>query len=464
MTAADDEDGTCDVCVVGAGVAGLSCALSLASAGLRVVVVDARPRVGGRTMTVGFAGGSVDVGGQWLGPAQTRALALARDLGLSLVSQTWFDDMQASPADPLLRSGSERQLLDGSASELRSVAQTIDDLARTLTPPPWAAEERERLGRLDEMTAAAFINKNSKTDWVRRELRFFVNNTLACEPEQVSFLFFLNCVAACGGLWRLGDGDGGAQSYTIKGGAGLLSKMLEEKVKKAGALLRLSSPVTEVTDAGGGVVVTAGGRTIIARAAVVAMAPTLWPRITFSPPLPPLKSGLASRMFMGSVVKAIAVYRVPFWSERSASSLELESLGPVYNLFPGRVGELHSLVGLITGGKAAEMSELSAAEVRSRVTMQYARYFRNDAALSPVAFVSKAWSQEEWSGGCFEALTPPGACMDLLEHGDQRVGCLWWAATEFGRAWPGYMEGAIESGQRTAEAVAEALLQERTAL
>lgn len=446
-----------DVCVVGAGVAGLSCALRLAAAGLRVTVVDARLRVGGRTMTVGFAGGSVDVGGQWLGPSQVRALKLVKDLGLELEAQTWFEDMQASPADPLLRSGSERNITVREASELRSVAQIIDDQARALTPPPWSADERGRLERLDRISAGVFITNSSKSEVVRRELGFFVNNTLACEPEEVSFLFFLNCVAACGGLWRLGDGDGGAQSYTIQGGAGLLSKRLAAAVEAAGGRLVLGCPVTGVTQAGGGVTVAAVGRTFTARAAVVAMAPTLWQKIAFAPRLPPIKAGLATRMFMGSVVKVIAVYDAPFWHGGAANGAELEETGPVYNLFPGRVGARHSLVGLIAGHNASEVGGKSAAEVRRLVTIQYATYFGEEAALTPVAFVSKAWSQEEWSGGCFEALAPPGVCIDLLEHGDERAGRLWWAATEFGRAWPGYIEGALESGERTAGAVAAAL-------
>lgn len=62
-----------DVVVIGAGVAGLIAADRLVAAGRRVRVLEARDRVGGRTLTVpvpGYQGVSVDQGGQWVGPSQ----------------------------------------------------------------------------------------------------------------------------------------------------------------------------------------------------------------------------------------------------------------------------------------------------------------------------------------------------------------------------------------------------------
>lgn len=76
-----------DVVVVGAGFAGLTAARRLQAAGHSVVVLEADGRVGGRTKPGRIAGEVVDVGGQWVGPTQTRLLALAEEFGVKTYPQ-----------------------------------------------------------------------------------------------------------------------------------------------------------------------------------------------------------------------------------------------------------------------------------------------------------------------------------------------------------------------------------------
>src|SRR4051812_7923389 len=76
-------DREADVVVVGAGLAGLVAARAVKAAGASVVVVEARDRVGGRTLNHDIGDGKVvEVGGQWVGPTQHRMLALAREVGV----------------------------------------------------------------------------------------------------------------------------------------------------------------------------------------------------------------------------------------------------------------------------------------------------------------------------------------------------------------------------------------------
>src|SRR3954463_3208189 len=73
-----------DVIVVGAGLAGLTAAREIQRAGKTALVLEARDRVGGRTLNKPIGDGKVvEIGGQWIGPGQDRIAALAKELGVA---------------------------------------------------------------------------------------------------------------------------------------------------------------------------------------------------------------------------------------------------------------------------------------------------------------------------------------------------------------------------------------------
>lgn len=82
--------GTADVLVIGAGVAGLAAARELAAASLKVVVLEARDRVGGRIWTDTSLGAPIDMGAAWIhGHKGNPLVALAGEMKLETRASSW---------------------------------------------------------------------------------------------------------------------------------------------------------------------------------------------------------------------------------------------------------------------------------------------------------------------------------------------------------------------------------------
>lgn len=187
-----------DVCILGGGLSGLSCARKLLRErpSTSVVILEARDRVGGRTLSVPASGNAVvDLGGQWVGPAQPRCLELIRDLELALVKQPWFDDEHAT----ILSSGSSIPLTKEENQELEAINAQLEKWAESVREPAsWSSVPRA--AEWDSLSIAQFFDGAVKSSTVRRELDQLVRTVTASEPRDLSLLYFLFFLGSCGGL------------------------------------------------------------------------------------------------------------------------------------------------------------------------------------------------------------------------------------------------------------------------
>lgn len=446
-----------DVAVVGAGLAGLVAARELLRAGVEPVVVEARERVGGRTLNASIGPAPeqvVELGGQWAGPTQERVLALARELGVATFPTWQNGEHQLERDDRIVRyGGTIPKLKPVALAEVGVAMALLDRMARRVgTEAPWTARGARRL---DEQTVATFLRRTLRTAEARLAMRLAVESVWACDPADVSLLHLLFYIRSGGSLDLLLDTEGGAQQDRFAGGSQLLSTRLAEGL---GARVRLSAPVRRVVHAAGGVEVEADGVRVRARRAIVALAPPLAGRIAWEPALPPVRDGLTQRMAMGSVIKCHAVYGEPFWRADGLSGHATSLVGPArlfYDNSPpgGRPGVLLSF---LEGRAARVAAELSAADRRALVLDRLARLF-GERARRPEQFHEQVWAAEPWSGGGYAAVMPPGAWTDHGPALRAPVGTVHWAGTETATRWMGYMDGAVRSGERAAAEVVAAL-------
>lgn len=187
----------------------------------------------------------------------------------------------------------------------------------------------------------------------------------------------------------------------------------------------------------------------------MALPPTLAGRIAYDPPLPGLRDQLTQRVPQGTVVKCMAVYERPFWREQGLNGQAISDAGPVRVVFdnspPG--GGLGILLGFLEGRAARNWGQASEAARRAAVIGTFARIF-GPAAARPEGYVERRWAEEEFTRGCYGAHLPPGGWTSYGRALRTPVGPIHWAGTETATEWSGYMDGAVQSGERAA---AEAL-------
>ena len=138
-----------DVIVIGAGFAGLTAARELSRAGRRVLVLEARDRIGGRTWLDERMGMDLELGGTWVHWTQPHVWAELARYGIGLAP---------SPEPQNASWWNGTQTVHGSPAELLELLDQPNELltarAREVFPQPFAPLESALLRRVRQRVAA----------------------------------------------------------------------------------------------------------------------------------------------------------------------------------------------------------------------------------------------------------------------------------------------------------------------
>lgn len=445
-----------DVCIVGAGFAGLTAALRLTQTGHSVYILEARERIGGKVWTKYLDDGSpVDMGGTFLGPTQERIYALLDEFGLSITPTPIHGDSLLVYGNKVYRYGDDMPNLD--ESQLAGVWETLQALSQmskeVSNQSPWSCS---RAQEWDAMTLAQFIDARNLSTPARAMVRALFIGLFTCELSELSLLFVLFQIAAAGNDIEIQMRvEGGAEQDMVRGG---MSSVAEKMAERLGERIFFSTPVQTIEQDEAFATVFSPGKAVRAKQVVVAIPPTLADAIEYNPPLPPHKMELLRHMPAGRCIKFVTAYDTPFWRNDGLSGeviapdefiqMTLDTSAP-----DKKCGLLMSFAFAREAMLMAEMSP----EVRKETLLDaLARRF-GSKAREPIQYFEHDWSQDRWTRGCHVAHLAPGvitSCGHAIREPFQRIH---WATSETSSLWNGNIDGAVRAGEYAAQMILETL-------
>ncbi|HMJ05926.1 MAG TPA: NAD(P)/FAD-dependent oxidoreductase [Chthoniobacterales bacterium] len=432
------------VIVIGGGFGGLACAHELRSAGYEVVVLEARERIGGRVLSFHdlVPGRVVEGGGELIGSNHPTWVAYAKEFGLEFNDVTENEELDA----PVILGGKRLTEKEAKAlwHELDAAYQLMNrDAAAIDADAPWKSPNARRF---DARSAAQWVRGLAISELGRKAITVELTADNGNPTTRQSYLGNLTQVKG-GGLAKYWTES---EVYRCRGGNGRLGQALAAAIGES--RLQLGRPVRAVQFSGDKVAVRdAAGMIWEADDVVLAVPPSTWHNIRFSPALP-----RSLRPQMGMNVKYLATVKGRFWKKRGLSP-DATTDGIASMTWDGTDNQGSDAAGAVlnvfSGGPPAERARQSWAR---RKDAGYAEALTEIYPDYPENFLRARfmdWPGEMWTAAGY-SFPAPGQVTSVGPILHAGLGRLHFAGEHACYKFVGYMEGALNSGVAVAKRIA----------
>lgn len=424
-----------DTVVVGAGVAGVTAARLLSLAGRRVVILEARDRVGGRLWTDRSAGFCVDLGASWIHGIDGNPLT---DLAAAFGMQTVEFTVGAFQPDgrPIANYGPDFGLLDPAvarrwADDVHTADAALERIVGSSMPGQSYAD----------VAAQALAAQDWDTERAQRVWEFYRHRT----EEQCGA--HISDVAAHG----LDEDAIVGDEVIFPGGYDQLIVNLAR-----GLDIRLEHPVQRVVWSESGAVVETASATFEARHVVVTapLGVLKAGAIEFVPALPDVVAGPIERLGMGVFVKVFIQFPHRFWPDGVYAIRQQGAAGDTWHSWydVSAVSGRPMLLTFAGGPRGREVEAMSDDQVVASVVSSL-RQIYGDSVDEPVGSWVTGWGSDPLSRGSYSYVAV-GASHDDHDAMATPVGGVLHLAGE--ATWstdPATVNGALLSGHRAAERI-----------
>lgn len=441
-----------DVIIVGAGLAGLSAARHLTKAGKagKFIVLEAQDRVGGRTLDERTpANSAIEMGGQWLSPAHTEIMSLAKELGIDTFEvydkgkSIFHKDGKNSLYTDIIPCGLLAKL------DLWMTTRKLNQMAKSVSAfEPW---EGEKAVKYDQLSIGAWLESKMRTRQGKLLMAVAVQAVYGESGRLVSLLDLLSSISGAGGdINELLDDS---QSIRFKSGPQSVSQAMARELSKG--TIHFNEKLRIVEEDGDVYTLSTDSQTYRCRKVILSMPRVMLGKIQFNPALPSMSSQFLQHQPMGSVIKINVVYKTPFWREAGLTGAVVcsDADSPIqitYDNSPETSSE-GVLITFISGNEGREHFD-TPMEERKQIVLKYLVAFFGEEAGRPIAYHDKVWAADEMALGAYGSYFPPGV-LTAFKSATQvnRIGDIIFAGDGTSEQWQGYMEGAVCSGKRAAQ-------------
>lgn len=451
-----------DVVVVGAGVSGLRTALALEAEGLRVKVIEARARVGGRLHTLDDVPGAPEAGGSVIGGLYARVQDTVRRLKLPLEAMRAREPIEYTAAELGARATLHLQGRYVGPAEwpddrgnpfpaaLRAQMPWTLDFAALAPGNPlrelddWLKPES---GRLDVPLSAAL----QRVGLSRRaiELGVGVNQDYGRAPGGVSALHLLQLLT-----WAAHQRQRGETYFHIAGGN---QRLPEAMARTLAEPVEMSCPVFAIHDRGDSVTVETARGPIVAQRVAVTVPATALRDVRITPEPPAAQRRGIDTLTYSTVTQVLFRVEDAYWEQDGlpATMWTDTDIGQLLAYPYGPGGGTTSAAVWLSGAAAIAADRLTPAQLiqRTMATLKRIRP-RAAAALQPIKVFS--WQQERYTGGTW-ASWAPGQITGFANEIARPHGRVHFAGEHTARLERG-MEGAMESADRVVLEVLDRLV------
>ncbi|MFJ4778935.1 flavin monoamine oxidase family protein [Streptomyces sp. NPDC088762] len=427
--------GTYDVIVIGAGFAGVTAARDLGKQGKRVLVLEARGRIGGRTWTSTLGGQQVEMGGTWVDPAtQPHIGAEIKRYGIELQEEGSIDRLIL----PTAGGPKEFDVAAGFAKIGALRASLFEGSAEYFDRPFEPLHRLDLLQSVDKLSLRDRLNQLalSPADEI------LINGETALLAGGTSAQGALTMLAQ---QWQLAGGTETGWNNTVRwsmkqGTSGLLNAMM----KDSGATLRLNSPAASVADGGKGIqyVTTKAGVRYAGRTVIVAAPINVWKTIKFSPSMPAAHTAATTQNAGGTE------HGKKFWIHARTGQGRFYAQG----------AEGGPSIPWLQAGPATSEGQLYVGfsvdpnlDVNN-VTQLKAAVQQLGVDLDIISVKGHDYGKDEYALGAW-GFRNPGQLTSLYPNVLADTGRVVFASGDAANGWSGYIDGALESGVRAVKQV-----------